>query len=63
MTHYRIFLMDHTDRILHAEVACAETDDAMIKAARERHPNSKLEIWEDGRRVAILALGKTVLPF
>ena len=63
MTHYRVFLLDHVDRILHAEVACAETDDEIIKAARERHPRSKLEIWEDGRRVTIVALGKTVLPF
>lgn len=54
MASYRLFCLDDGGHICHRHDFDADGDDAAIDLARANFPDTICEIWELGRRVAVI---------
>ncbi|WP_046348068.1 hypothetical protein [Sphingomonas changbaiensis] len=55
MPVYRLYCLDRDKHITARADIEADTDAAAIQYARDNHPGDDCEIWELGRRVAVIA--------
>jgi hypothetical protein len=53
---YRLFRLDESNHVIHRADFEAENDTAAVAYAREHHPNSACELWELGRKVAVISV-------
>ena len=54
MPVFRVYCLDENNHILERVDIDAEDDDAAIAYAQGHHPGLRCEIWELGRKVALL---------
>lgn len=59
MATYRLFCLDQSNHITARYDFDADDDGAAIAFAKSRFPESACEIWELGRRVALLPAQQT----
>ena len=55
MASYRLFCLDDGGHICHRQDFDAEGDEAAIEFARAAFPDDTCEIWELGRKVAVIS--------
>jgi hypothetical protein len=51
--HYRLYFLDHDNKIADAVDVDCETDEQAIAAAREKTNGRRIEIWQRRRRVGV----------
>ena len=53
MAYYRLYFLDHEDRITEAVDFDCDSDEEAIAVARGRAGGRKIEIWQEGRKVGM----------
>ncbi len=54
MTSYRVYLLNDANHISGVEIVDALDGTAVVEQAKLHHPNTRCEIWEHDRKVALI---------
>jgi hypothetical protein len=53
VVYYRVYFLDHKDRITDAVELDCDTDEEAIAAAEGHATGRKIEVWQQGRKVGV----------